>query len=338
MKRPIRILAWPNSSGSGYWRIKDPFYYLNKTGEFECMISTDPITEEALAWSDIFITQSIVAKNQLALAYMYQQEYGKKWICEQDDYPKLTEDNPFKLNFDMADASDVIGRCLRVCDMITASTPYLAEQFEEFNENIMVLPNYMNMKRWDLQPKIKNNNGKIKILWGGSVTHVKDMEMISRIINRVAKEYPTTEFVCIGDIRLASFFKDTPNAEFTLGTTFEAWPSKLRGVRADIGLAPVQDTLFSRCKSWIKPLEYGINEIPCIVSDIEPYRELFRNNAGFPIRLAKTEDDWYTSLKELVEDKNTRVEEGKALYNEVKENFDLEKHIDMWAKAYKSLL
>jgi O-antigen biosynthesis protein len=338
MKKPIKILAHPNSSGSGYWRIKDPFYFLNRTGEFECRTSSEPINEEALKWCDIFITQSIVAKNQLALAYEYQQEYGKKWICEQDDYPKLTEDNPFKLNFDMADAAETIERCLEVCDMITASTPYLADRFKHLNRNIAVLPNYMNMKRWDLQPKYPNTGDKIRILWGGSVTHVKDMELIAGLMNRIAREYPNIEFYCIGDIRLASFFKDIANAEFMLGTTFVAWPSKLRGMRADIGLAPVQDTLFSRCKSWIKPLEYGINEIPCVVSDLEPYQELFRTDKDFPVRLARTEDDWYRNIVELIESKDTRDAEGKRLYNAVKENFDLEKHIDMWSRTYKSLL
>lgn len=327
---------WPNASGAGWWRLKDPANALNQTGKFECRYTNEQICPEILSWADIAITQSIVDKNQLAILYEWQQEHGLKWIMEHDDYPVLTKDNPFKLNYDMTNAGESITACLKVCDLVTVSTPYLKDLMKEFNPNIRVLPNYMNMERWDIRPKLRGENGKIRILWAGSVTHMEDMEIIVEPLTRLSKEFDNLEFYCIGDIRMSSVFKELRNAEFMLGTTFEAWPDKLRGVRADIGLAPLQDVLFTRCKSAIKVLEYGINEIPCVASPVEPYQKLA--DTGFPMYLAGTSDEWYRYIKELILSEELRRGIGRKAFKAVRKDFNLESHIKEWEKAYLSVL
>lgn len=53
--------------------------------------------------------------------------------------------------------------------------------------------------------------------------------------------------------------------------------------RLSVGVAPLVDDRFNRSKSWIKPLEYGALGIPCVASDVAPYRALFDD--GFPVDL-----------------------------------------------------
>lgn len=335
MKRPVRVVAWANSSGSSLWRIKDPLFLLNLTGKFECRNTTEGISREILEWGDIFITQTNVDKMGISLLYEYQQEHGKKLVVEQDDYFTVDKDNPYKLHHDITNASEVIRITMGIADLVTASTPYLAKQLKPYAKNIVVLPNYMLMDRWDLNPKLKNDSDSIRILWAGSITHIRDMTTIKDVLLRLSKEFPQTEYYFVGDIRMMSTFKDIVRSEYMLGTDFLAWPSKLQGIRADIGLVPLLDARFTRCKSWIKPLEYGINEVPCVVSDVEPYKAL----KDFPgVHLVKSGDDWYREIKGLILDEKRRKQEGKALCEKVRKEMNLQDHIYKWADAYMSIL
>lgn len=334
MRRPIKIVAWANSSGSAYWRLKDPFEYLNRSGKFDARVTSEGISKEILEWGDIFITQGTVDKNGIALIYEYQQEHGKKYICESDDHPAIGEDNPFKLTHDITDARSVITTSMGVADMITCSTPYLAKQLEEYGDNIVVLPNYMNMKRWDLKPKLENETDYVRILWAGSVTHIGDMGVIKDVVKRIHDDFPNTYFYFVGDIRMSDMFSDLERTEFMLGTDFLAWPTKLQGIRADIGLAPLVDATFTRSKSPIKAYEYGINKIPCVLSDVEPYKAL-KDWKGATV---VSENGWYDAIAELVKDKALRKDLGEKLYKKVSTEVDLSKHIKEWERAYQSLM
>lgn len=337
MKKPIKILAWTNSSGSAYWRVKDPFFMLNQTGDFICQTTTEAISRELLDWADIVLTQSIVDKNGIAMIYEYQQEKDLKYIVELDDYFTVTPDNPYKLHHDISNASEVIKVTLSIADLVTVSTNYLGKEIEQFCKNKpVVLENYMLMDRWNLHPKMKNETDNVKILWAGSITHIGDLHMVKDAIMRVANEFPNTEWYFVGDIRMMNMFGDIPRSEYMLGTDFLSWATKLQGIRADIGIAPLKDAQFTRCKSAIKAYEYGINEIPCIASPVQPYQEIY--DQGFPIILAGSEDEWYNNLKYLINNPDERVSMGKKMYNKVRKDCDLERHIRKWSKAYKSVL
>lgn len=334
VKRPIRVTAFVNSSGSAYWRIKDPFTVLNATGEFDCRVCNEGISREVLDQSDVVITQMTTDKAGIALIHEYQCEHGLKYVLEQDDYFTVTDDNPFKLHHQVTNAEDVIKIAMGIADMVTCTTPYLASKLDEYSKNVAVLPNYMLMRRWDV-PKAKKDPSKVKILWAGSITHIKDMGEISEPLKRIANEFKNTEFYFIGDIRMSDIFGSIPRSEFMLGTDFLSWPEKLAGLGADIGIAPLQDLEFTRCKSNIKPMEYGVNAMPSVASCVEPYG-VYNGVGG--VYLAKGRNEWYTHLKALVSDKGRIENEGKSIYKYIRDNFDLEKNIYKWADAYRGIL
>ena len=329
----IKVVAHVNSSGSAYWRIRDPFKFLNETGEFDCRVASEGITRENTAWADIIVTQSTVDKNGIALLREYQVEHGKKLVVELDDYPKLTEDNPFSLNYEMQNAGEIIKITTGIADLVTVSTPYLKKEIKGWGKNIKVLPNLMNMERWDL-PTTKNNTDRVRILWAGSVTHVEDVKILRSALSRIAGDYPQTDFYFVGDIRMRDVFRALPRSEYMLGVDFEAWPCKLAGLQADIGIAPLQDREFARSKSAIKVYEYGLHGMPVVVSPVEPYKRL----KGWPVRYAKTDDDWYGHLSELIVDKDKRDTEGAKLRKKIIKTRSLQGNIGMWVDAYKSIL
>jgi len=327
----MKIIAYGNGSGSTWWRLEAPFIELRKLGH-EAFVSDEAVTEKAVQWADIIILQSIVDKEAIAMIYAYQQERGKKLVLDLDDWVVQKDDSPHKLEHDITDATNVIKATAGVADMITTTQDYLAEKLRTLNSNVVVLPNYIHLETYDL-PKFKNESDEIRIGWGGGITHIPDIEMIKEPLTRICKEFPKVKLVLIGDTRHANLFPRL-NIEATTGVPVDVWPSKLHSLRLDIGIAPLVDNEFNRCKSNIKWQEYSVAKVPGVFSNIVYQVHGFQPRYGL---IAYTPEDWYNSLKTLVQNPLVRSDIADAAYTRVTRRFALEEHVKEWESAYSSL-
>lgn len=329
----MKIVAWGNDSGSKFWRLIDPFKYLNKR-HHEAYVSENGINDKEVAWADVCIVQSCTDKNGIALLRQYQVEKGKKIIVECDDGLDLNDDSPFKDDHKRFDAKFVITKTMEIADMITTTTPYLADQLRVYNDNVKVLPNSMDFDRWDM-PYRKNETGFIRIGWAGSITHVDDMKMIAEPVKKICKEFPKVQLIMVGDPRVADIFKGY-NVEWMNGVPFEAWPAKLHSLQLDIGLAPLRNTYFNKCKSNIKWMEYSIAYIPGIYS---PTAYLMSNDHfdGTYGQIAETEDQWYRCLKNYIVCPKLREDIAKRARSCITTSHTLKNNIRLWEEAYRSL-
>lgn len=329
----INIAAFPNPSASRHWRLESPFKYLNKTNEFDARVIEGGIKEPVLQWADIIITQGAVDKKGIALIHAYQKELGKKYIVEQDDQIEVEKNNPHKKHHDITDASQVIKTSMNIADMVTTTTKHLQRRLKKHNENVVVLPNYLDLETWDLSPKHNNTSDRIRIGWAGSITHLDDLQSIAPIIKKILDDFPNTELVLVGEPRAADIFEGY-KVECMLGVPFEAWPKKLHSLRLDIGIAPLRTTSFNQCKSNIKFLEYSIAKIPGVYSKI-----VYGYNKIEPRRgtIAYDDNQWYWGLRNYIYSENLRKDVASNAYSFVKSWYNIEKEVDQWAEAYKSL-
>lgn len=322
-----KIVAFPNGSGATYWRIVDPFKYMKG---FDCKVETRGISPEVVDDADIFVLQSIVDKDALAYLYYLQQEKGKKIVCDCDDLIELDANNPHFIEHKMTDAHFTIQQTMKIADMITTTTPYLADKLREYNEKVVVLPNYMDMKRWDGEIQI-NDTDEIRVGWMGSITHYDDIKLIEKPVKDVLREHPEVKLILMGDVRFTDLFKGY-NVEVRLGVPFDVYPQILRALRIDIGLAPLVDNEFNRCKSPIKTYEYALINALSIVSDVEPYKNSLAHAK------CKTEKEWYYALEELISKPHGyRSMVAKVKRRNLMDKLSLEKHADEWIEAYKGL-
>lgn len=328
----MKIAAWPNPSGSSQWRLQQPFKYLRKM-DIEAYVCPGPITEEIAREADIYVLQSCVDKEGIALLYMYQQEFGKKIVVDCDDGLVLDESNPFKADHDAFNATAIIQRTLEIADLVTTTTPYLSHRLKKINPNVQVFPNYLDLELWE-KPKLPSIPDRIRIGWAGSVTHLEDLQMIVEPLKQIKQTYPQVELIFCGDPRIRELFGDVP-VEVMLGVPAEVWPTKLAGLRLDIGLAPLRDTEFNRCKSNIKWLEYAINKIPGV------YSPTVYNFPGFDGRLgqiAESPDQWYRILENYILYPTLREDIASRAYAWVRRQYDLSRHATKLAQVYASLL
>lgn len=325
----MKIAGFGNSSGSRYWRLEDPFAYLRKLGHEAHVVEDEGINDSVCTWADIMVLQGCVDMEGIACARAYQHERGLKLVVEVDDALEISEDNPHVIEHKISNAPAIITKTIGIADLVTCTVPYLQTQLSKLNKNVVVLPNYLDMKRWDL-PNYTNDSSEVRIGWAGSATHVNDLKLIVEPLKQIMKEHPEVKLIIMGDQRIADLFKGY-NVETILGVAFEAYPARLHGLRLDIGIAPLLTNAFNRGKSNIKFLEYSICSVPSVVSPIA-YKD---SATGY---ICESPAEWYGSLKNLVINKKEREEMGKDAYTYVKENYDLEQKITLWEKAYKALL
>jgi glycosyltransferase involved in cell wall biosynthesis len=326
-----KVAMFPNPSAARYWRLEDPAIYLRQKG-FEVEIVDTGINDAVADWADIYVLQGIVDKQGIATLYAYQQERGKKIVVEQDDRIEIEATNPHKQHHNITDAAEVIKTTMGIADMVTTTTKYLARKLKDYNPNVRVLPNYLNMRRWDL-PKQTSHNDRLRVGWAGSITHLPDLVSILPVLRKIQSELDV-EYVFVGEPRLKNYIKGL-KAECMLGVPFEAWPSKLHGLRLDIGLAPLRNTEFNRCKSNIKFLEYAIAKIPGVYSKTVYSRKNFDSRKRGVISF--NEDQWYLALRNLIICKSLRDDVATSAYAHVRQQYNLESNIYKWVDAYNSL-
>jgi len=328
----VKVRAFPNSSGSRYWRLEDPFKALRKRG-IDAQVVEGGITEAVANEADIYVLQGTIDKDGLALLYEYQQERGKKIVIDADDFPELNPDNPHQIEHDLTDALPVITRMLEVADLVTTTTQHLAYRLRDLNNNVKVLPNLMDLERWDL-PKRHNTSPFIRIGWAGSITHLDDLKLLVTPLTRICREFPHVQLIFVGDLRARSLFPDC-QVEVMAGVAFEQWPAKLNTLALDIGLAPLRDTPFNRCKSNIKWLEYAIAQVPGIFSPMVYQYSGFEPKFG---HIAYNDEQWYQAIKMLIQFPQLRAEAADSSYQLVKHKFDLGRGIHKWEDAYQGLV
>lgn len=332
--RKLRVVMYGNDSGSRFWRLVDPAKYLRKK-DIDAYVSENGINDIEAEWADIIVIQSVTDKDGIALLRRHQVERGLKIIVEADDHIELNPDSPFAKDHRVFDAQFVISRTMNIADAVTTTTETLAKTLSPYSNNIHVLPNYIDMDRWDL-PHLENTTGRIRIGWAGSITHIEDMKLIEKPIRKICREYPSVQLVFVGDPRIAEIFKGLP-VEIQLGVPFEAWPAKLRSLRLDIGLAPLKDTPFNRCKSNIKWIEYAIAGIPGVFSPLVYSDISTKHFDGSYGQIAETQDQWYRCLKNYIISPQLRQDIAGSALSCIKTGYTLTTGIKKWVKLYHQL-
>lgn len=328
----MRVIGFTNSSAAAYWRIAEPFKFLRANGIDAEVIHTG-ITDAVVKDADVIVLQSCVDREGIALIHAYQKEQGKKLVMDEDDDMQASENNPHKIEHERHNVVEIKKITAGIADLITTTQRHLADKLKAFNSHVAILPNSMDMERWDL-PKLTNDSPFIRIGWFGSVTHKADIEMIAPALRRIMDEFSMVRFFFMGDMRFAELFEGYP-VECMTAVPFDAWPSRLHGLRLDIGLAPLEDTEFNRCKSNIKFMEYAIAQIPGIYSStVYNGRGGFDGNFGL---ICYKPDDWYQALRSMILNESVREDIRNRAYAHVKNKYDLGKNWKLWKDAYQSL-
>jgi glycosyltransferase involved in cell wall biosynthesis len=329
---PLVVGGWlADTEGVGYYRIRVPLDALERRGHSVVYRGDMPWRHGKRPPTHVLVGQRVSNPGP-----------SRRWLYSRGEVRRVYELDDDLLNVDPTSAKartyygdpQLRARVLeniRSADAVTVSTDYLARVVRaEYGVQapVYVLPNCL--ERHVLDVPLVDQAGAPTVGWYGSSTHRGDFERIRRPLARWLAAHPDVPMVMGG-----------ANYGALLGVDAQVRPWRpvwrdavayMRGIDVQIGLAPLANTQFNRCKSAIRLIEHGARGIPMIASDVEPYRRYVRHGeTGF---LIEHDREWPDALDALVKDPDLRVRMGAAA-REQAAGWVIDDHIHLWEAAYR---
>ena len=271
---------------------------------------------------------------------------GDKWLwkdktlCDhRKEYEDKTEEDKKEFFFDLDMNRKRVLKTLRAVtysDIVTTTTPELGDVFRDYNSNICVLPNYINPEVMPSGKKKKRDY--VLIGWQGGDSHHHDLKLIMPALKRIKKEYKDKVRFRFMGAGFAKMYEEL-DAEFIPWVDPEDFYQVFSEDLLDIGLVPLIDpdkNKFNNSKSNIKWLEYSYYGIPSVVSGYKPYIQSITDEVN--ALLCYSSDDWYYSIKSLIDDPFLRMKLGANAKKEVTLKYTIQTHAHKWYDFYMSAL
>lgn len=244
-------------------------------------------------------------------------------------------------------AEEVVKSIMRECDAMITSTAKLKEVYSPYCNKISVIPNHLPKFVWgDIFPAHDYyNEGKVKILWGGSQNHfamsqivgeeVKGGDFGKGLLDFIRKTVDKYDWWFCG--AMPEELNDIKNK-----INFHPWenvfnyPKALKDIEPDIMIAPLQDVEFNHCKSNIKSLEAVACGAVGVYSDVTPYK--------FMSLKAKTDNEFIYHIEKLASDIDYRAKIYNKDYQRVRsqlfweENGNIKKYINTYLSMFGQCL
>ena len=210
----------------------------------------------------------------------------------------------------------LVQRLLRTADVVWVSTAALAARIASVRPDAHVVPNGLDERLWCGGPAASGIwHGPVRILCMGTATHDADFAIIEPALARLAAEFGNRVEITMLGVTARPDLPDwigRPGMPVTASGSYPGFVNWLtQQPRWDIGLAPLADTAFNRCKSSIKALDYAALGAVVLASELDVYRGSVADGPGGML-LPNRADAWYAALSRLLRDRTLRRRMGQA--------------------------
>lgn len=191
-------------------------------------------------------------------------------------------------------------RLLDLAHLVTCSTLPLANALKGLGTccPVRVLRTGLDFSapRWSLEQQTQlPAHRPFTIGWSGGSRVGRDLELLLPVLPRLFERFPGARFAIGGSTKYAELFEDFPEERLLVWdwVSYEEYPKWLRQV--DVALIPMQDHSYNRCKSSLKPIDYGAMGIPAVCSPVAPFTDM--KPAGPGLYLAESVQDWVAAVE-----------------------------------------
>ena len=203
------------------------------------------------------------------------------------------------------------------CGAGIASTPHLAQMMRAAGlAETVVIENALDDETLALASGLRKVRGSaaprgtILVTYGsGTKTHDADFREAAPALLRALRVRPNLRLRIVGELRLPDDFASvSAQVEQLPPVPFARYMALL--AESDIGIAPLEATLFNDAKSNIKFLESAVLGVPSVCSPRAHFTDVVRD--GENGLLADGEDAWFSALCRLADDAVLRARMGEA--------------------------
>lgn len=295
-------------------RIVQPFNALREAGMLDGALSSQALSVVDIVRynPDVVLFQQYVQTEQLETLRQVKAFARCFKVFDLDLYlPNLSPKSPhYRLL-----PTDVLGALrqgLSHMDRLVVSTDFMAQVFDGFSADIRIVPTRLDPRDWEGLQGGRRCADKPRVGWVGSLHNIGELEMLANVIKELADE---VDWVVLGSCpaHLRPFIREHHDA-----VAVDAYPAKLASLNLDLALAPLEDTLFNRCKGNGRLLEFGACGVPVICSDIEAYR------GDLPAKRVENRfDTWVDAIRAHIQDLDAAAALGDALQTRIRQDWML---------------
>ena len=248
-------------------------------------------------WADTIVFQREANEPTLELIRRLRR-LGKRVVFDIDD---LLLDVPdyLAVHEHCVQMRPALEAVLREVDAVSVSTEPLAQELQVYNDRVFTTPNYAWSSHTRIDQVAKPNAEAVRVIIASSDSVRVDF-LVEALLQLSQDENLDLDLVAIGPpgifLREAgvslSHIDNMPHSQFK---------AFLASRPNTIALIPLDDNKFNRCKSAIKYFDYALAGVPCICSDVIPYRPVIEpGETG--LLCANTQQAWVSAVRSLVQD------------------------------------
>lgn len=301
---PRVVQYYADYSGCGFWRMLWPEHLLNAYGHMTVHGSTVMVLDPR--W---YVNVKAVRVQRQATSSQLQfvkflrevsKQVGFKIIYEIDDLvfcEDIPDYNKFKTAFVDPEIRKNAQEIMSLCDEITVTCDFMKQYYAEKtgHKNITVIPNFP-PKFWlgnFYDEKVISSNydtykQKPRILYAGSGAHfdvenrVNQNDDFAHVVKAIYDTHQQFQWVFLGAFPLPiKPLIDRGLVEFHPWVNLYNYGEKLKNLRINMVVAPLQDNTFNKSKSDLKWIEANSLGLPIACQDLCTYKDAeFRFRTG----------------------------------------------------------
>ncbi len=213
-------------------------------------------------------------------------------------------------------------KTINIANAVVAGNDFLASFCKNNVVNVYKFPTPVDTNKY--YPLRKKNKKIVTLGWVGVPGSMIHLQKILPLLKEIAKKFPF-EFIVISKKNLIYKGLHIRNIEWQL----EKENEYLNMI--DIGLMPLDDSIWTNGKGGYKLIQYGAVGIPSIGSAIGINKEIIiHQKTGY---LANSSEEWIEYLKLLITNAHLRKKLGLAARSQIVKKYSLKAYAKNYARA-----
>jgi hypothetical protein len=213
-------------------------------------------------------------------------------------------------------------RMARLADLVTTPSEELAAKYRKAGaREVVVIENYLDHRMQCFGHSSRHHG--VVVGWIAGAEHSKDVSALklTESLSRLLDAHADLRLITVG-VRLPLH---SARYEYVQKVSYLDLLKVVSGI--DIGIAPLLDSDFNRCRSNVKLKEYGAGSAAWVASPVGPYRGLGAKQGGILVE----DGDWFDALDRLVRSRITRSRLARRALRWAKTQ-TVDRHAAEWEK------
>ncbi len=223
--------------------------------------------------------------------------------------------------YNRPDALRALRENIESCDLVYASTGPLAETLRGHGIATPIVAGdvYCSVDAAQVGATVPLASGPV-IGYMGTSGHGADLDEIVPALEQTMLAFPQLQFECFGGLEIPGPLQrfDGRVRRIAGVAGYADFLAKMRTLGWWIGLAPLQDTTFNRCKADTKWVEYSSAGMAVVAADLPVYHRACGDGTGI---LASGTAEWARALDHLLTDPGRRLAMAAAARNKLRSQY-----------------